>query len=254
LETAPEADLAEQSVGSASDLETRIDAPPRVAGKPGETMPALRALMAEAGVSAVMTVDTNEPGAADARGAGVGMWVPFHAAVVVRAGKAWDEGAVEAALREALGPELSAGGLGLDWVAANGPSGRVASLGEVRPLAVAVRGELLLVSDDSGMMQAMLARMGGASAAPVQATLLEGFDHDAVSGGFERVAGLLDRPGAGGGVRRVQTGDADAEAPGFFSGNLAGLARTFAAMKSERVVERRDGAVMRQTVTYAWQR
>jgi hypothetical protein len=39
----------------------------------------------------------------------------------------------------------------------------------------------------------------------------------------------------------------------FFSGDLAGLSRTFAAMQNERVVERRDGPVVRQTVTYVWQ-
>jgi len=49
-------------------------------------------------------------------------------------------------------------------------------------------------------------------------------------------------------------GETAGNAPAFFSGNLAGLSGTFAAMQSERVVERRDGAVTRQTVTYAWRR
>jgi hypothetical protein len=42
-------------------------------------------------------------------------------------------------------------------------------------------------------------------------------------------------------------------APTFFSQNMRSLSDSFKTLKSERVVERRDGNVTRQTVTYAWQ-
>ena len=64
--------------------------------------------------------------------------------------------------------------------------------------------------------------------------------------------GLIDRVGAGGDATRAQGQEAagNGNTPAFFSGDLAGLSRTFAAMQSERVVERQDGPVVRQTVTY----
>ena len=259
---AGEQDAGEQGAGSASDLgtnelEIRIDAPPRVVVKPEEQMQVLRGQFAAAGVTGVLTVDSNVAGEVETRGAGAAVWVPFHSAVVVRAAKAWDEAALESALREALGPQLSAGGLGLEWSRVEGQGGGSVSLGEVRGLRMAVRGELLLLSDDAAMMEAMLAgvgsRVGSAgTAGGSPATLVAGFDRDAVAGPFARLSGLIDRVDAGGGARQV--GETAGNAPAFFSGNLAGLSGTFAAMQSERVVERRDGAVTRQTVTYAWRR
>jgi hypothetical protein len=41
--------------------------------------------------------------------------------------------------------------------------------------------------------------------------------------------------------------------PSFFSQNMRSLGDVFAGLESERVEERRDGSLTRQTVTYAWQ-
>ena len=254
---APSVDLTGQETGSASDLETRIDAAPLAAAKPedqteqGERMQLLRAQMAATGVVGVLTVDSNEAGETDAGG---GMWVPLHSAVVIRAAKAWDEVAVAGGLEQVLEPELSAGALGLGWTRV-GRQGGYESLGQVRPLQMAVRGDLLLVADDAALMEAILARVGTAvPAAPMEARLVGGFDHDAAAGGFARLSELIDGAEAGGDARRARGPGTEGSTPAFFSADLAGLSRTFAAMKSERVVERQDGAVMRQTVTYVWQR
>jgi hypothetical protein len=101
----------------------------------------------------------------------------------------------------------------------------------------------------------MLARVSSGTVAPVEATLVGGFNHDAAAGPFAQFSGLIDRVGAGGDATRAQGQEAagNGNTPAFFSGDLAGLSRTFAAMQSERVVERRDGPVVRQTVTYVWQ-
>ena len=41
--------------------------------------------------------------------------------------------------------------------------------------------------------------------------------------------------------------------PSFFSQTMRGLGDTFSALESERFIERRDGPLIRRTVTYAWQ-
>jgi hypothetical protein len=84
------------------------------------------------------------------------------------------------------------------------------------------------------------------------AMLVAGFDHDAAAGPFARFSGLIDGVNRTGEPTRMRMGNGNQ--PLFFSGNVLSLSRTFAAMKSERVVERQDGPVTRQTVTYAWQR
>ncbi len=152
---APSADLSEQATGSATDLETRIDAAPMAAIIPAEQMRLLRAQIAAAGIVGVLTVDSNDAGAMDAAAATASMWIPFHSGVVLRAARAWDESAIETALVEALEPRLSAGNLGLAW---NRQSGGYASLGQIEPLQVAVRGNLLLITDDAKLMETMLAR------------------------------------------------------------------------------------------------
>jgi hypothetical protein len=120
---APSVNLTAQETGTASDLETRIDLAPRVAMKSGEGMKQLRTLLAAAGVVGVLTVDSNEAGEMDARGATGSVWVPFHSAVVLRAAKPWDEGAVGVVIQQALRPHLSAGGLELEWAKVNRQGG-----------------------------------------------------------------------------------------------------------------------------------
>jgi hypothetical protein len=252
---APEADLSEQTTGEASDLETRIDAAPLPPTNPEEQMKLLRAQIADAGVVGVLTVDSNQPGAAGAPPGAAAMWVPIHSGVVIRATRAWDQTAMESALTDALGPQLSAGNLGLAWTA---QSAGYASLGQARPLQIAVRGNLLLVTGDAQMMEQMLARVSQPTAAPIAATFVGGFDHQAAAAPFARLSSLIDRVDASeatGAPGPPPNGNApaDGNAPPFFSGDLAGLSRTLAAMRSERVVERRDGPVVRQTVTYVWQ-
>jgi hypothetical protein len=248
-QTAPSANLGEQETGSSSDLETRIDAAPIVSEKPEEQMKLLRSQIATAGVVGVLTVSSNEHGATDGTAA---MWVPIHSGVVIRAAKAWDESALESGLADALEPQLSAGQMGLGWIR---QSDGYASLGAVRPLHMAVRGDLLLVADSAEMMEAMLARVPVRAAPPLQATLVGGFDHEAAAAPFARLSALIDRVDANDGATQAQDAgtSADGKAPAYFSGDMAGLSQTFAAMRSERVVERRDGPVMRQTVTYVWQ-
>ena len=73
-------------------------------------MQLLRAQIAAAGIVGVLTVDTNDAGAAPA--ATTSIWVPMHSGVVIQAQKPWDQAAVESSIQQALAPQLGAGGLG----------------------------------------------------------------------------------------------------------------------------------------------
>jgi hypothetical protein len=248
---APSEDLTEQDAGSANgspanDLETRIDAPPQAPAKPGQQMQLLRAQLASTGVVGILTVDTNDAAATPAPNPLI--WVPMHSGVVIQAERPWDEAAIESSIQQALAPQLSAGGLGLAW---SRQSAGYSSLGQIRPLQIAVRGNLLVVADDPSLMAAILARIPPAPVAPLDAMSVSGFDHDAAAGVFTQFTSLLDRSDTN--ARQQQPAEADGSTPAFFSKNLVGLSKTFTAMKSERVVQRRDGPLTRQTVNYVWQ-
>jgi hypothetical protein len=94
------------------------------------------------------------------------------------------------------------------------------------------------------MLTAALGRVAGA-ATTQKAMLLAGFDHAGQRAPYARLVGLID--GTNG--RMVEHAQ-----PAFFSGDMRSLSDAFAAMTSEKLVQRRDGAVVRQTVTYEWAR
>jgi hypothetical protein len=264
MRTAPDADLAVHEVGSTADFETRIDAAPLAHPVRGAELAALRQTLAASGVQAMMTVSRT----GDARG---GIWVPFQSAVVLSAATDWDMAAMQAALQRALEAHITAGGLGLAWKSIKIKGGSYAEVSDSRPLEMAVRGKLCILTDDAGLMQEMLgqtsdAGTGGRPAGKTEtksdaqgreahATLIAGFNLARERASFARWSGLVDRTN---GASAVQHGGADANGsdgePSFFSGNMRSLGDVFAALESERVVERGDGTLTRQTVTYAWRR
>jgi hypothetical protein len=82
-----------------------------------------------------------------------------------------------------------------------------------------------------------------------QTTLIAGFDLAQERPGFARWSALVDRTNSGAAGQDGPSGE-----PGFFSQNMLGLTNVFAPLESERMVESRDAALTRQTVTYAWKR
>jgi hypothetical protein len=262
MRAAPDADVSVHEVGSASDFETRIDAAPLARPVRGAELAALRRALATASPQAMMTVSRT----GDVRG---GIWVPFQSAVVLSAATDWDLAAMQAALQRALEAHITAGGLGLAWRSIKTKEGSYVEVSDSRPLEMAVRGKLCILADDAGLMQEMLGQASGAgpgrksaretemrSDAQVrqgQTTLIAGFDLAQERASFARWSGLVDRTNAG---PAAQNSGADADGnggePSFFSRNMRSLGDVFAALESERVVERGDGALTRQTVTYAW--
>jgi hypothetical protein len=260
VRVAPDADVSVREVGSASDFETRIDAAPLARPMHGAELAALRQALAAASPQAMITVSRT----GDARG---GIWVPFQSAVVLSAATDWDLAAIQAALQRALEAHITAGGLGLAWKSIKVKEGSYVEMSDSRPLEMAVRGKLCILADDAGLMREMLGQTSDAgpgrksaretemrSDAQVrqgQATLIAGFDLAQERASFTRWSSLVDQTNTG---LAAQNGGVDGSGgePSFFSLNMRSLGNVFAALESERVVERGDGTLTRQTVTYAW--
>ncbi len=265
---APEADVAVHEAGVSSDLETRIDAAPLARPAQDLELKALRQMLATAGLQGMMTL-SRTGGAED------GLWVQFQSAVVLSAANNWDIAELQSAVRQTIAAHLTAGGLGLEWKPVKVGGTSYFELSQTRPLEMAVQGKLCLLTDDRRLMEEMLGRVSGKSrdtshgqqslrtpggdAHPAPATLIAGFNIQEERGSFGRWSALVDKTNsvrADGALGR-EDGSGNAEngsEPSFFSQNMRGLGDVFAALESERVVEQRDGALTRQTVTYAWRK
>lgn len=257
---APQANLTVQNTGAATDLETRIDEPVFTAPAKGSELDTLRQALDTAGLVAMMTVSRT----GQARD---GIWVPYSAGVVLRAAKPWDESAMETALKRAVAAHVTAGSLGLDWKPVSAGNAVYFEMSETRPLEVAFRGDLCMVTDDPELMRDMLMRAAqpaqGSGRATSNDTVIAGFDLTRERPAFARWTNIVDRVGqrgssAGNGAQGDGTDDAGTVGfggePGFFSRNMRSLGTAFSALESERFVERRDGPLVRQSVTYAWKR
>jgi hypothetical protein len=269
LRLAPEADLTVPEAGTAGDLETRIDSiaiANAAHTNAGSELAPLRQTLADSGLESMMTLSrTND--AAD------GIWIPFQSAIVFSAAKDWDTAAMQSALLLAMQAHLTAGGLGLEWKPVQSKQGTYFEISEARPLELAIKGKLCLLADDPGLMLEMLQHLSSATAnretnrrsasrsgaksgptsdtagSPSQAIVLAGFDLPEERASFARWSTLVDRTSGPAGASN-QAGNASE--PAFFSQNMRSLSDAFAALQSERLVERRDGTLTRQTVTYAW--
>jgi hypothetical protein len=221
--------------GAEADLETRIDEPPMARRDQFATQP-LAAEMARAGVKAYIEAQANRPAAG-------GVFHELPCALAFQATGAWDDAAVRAALATGLENLWSASGLGLHWVELTRNGVTWHELDGLSHLAVATRGDLLIVGNSGTMMEAMLDRAGRPAAAVPPATSIAEFRHAQEQPNFELLTGTLDRTNSRSGMFRP-----DAEP--FFSGNLASLGVTLNRVSSAAIAVHDRGDTVEQTVTY----
>ncbi len=263
LRFAPTADFSVPQAGAASDLESRIDTPPFVEPAKSLVTDSLTAAITSAAPDALLTTTrTREP--ID------GIWVPFQSAVLLHAPKDWDLAAIQTALQQSAQARLTAGGLGLNWKQIKLKGASYWELNETKPLELAVKGKLCILADDPQLMNELLAHgfstpekpsRGKKNAAPTSqstgnpgstypadAALIAGVNLTPERASFARWSTLVDRNSSGSGSAGSQNGNQ----PAFFSANMRSLADAFAPLDRERMVERHDGPLTRQTVTYLW--
>jgi hypothetical protein len=255
---APDEDLAVHSAGEAVDLETRLDDAPHGVVAATTQLDALKGALGNADLRAMMTISRTGAAHHDAGGAKAqGMWVPFQSAVILSSGKDWDASLMQAALQGAVAAHVTTSNLGLAWKPVSTKTGTYMEISETRPLEMVARGKLLVLCDDAAWMAELMDRLppqagdavtGSANAQGAHATMIAGFDLTAERDNFARWTGLVDRK------QGPASKDASGQAPEFFSGDMRSLGDAFSDLESERMVESRDGALTRQTVTYAWRR
>jgi hypothetical protein len=243
--TAPAA-VAAENAGSATLFDTTIDTAP-VTVRQTDAYAPLRALLAAQLPDASLEVITT-------RAPKDGVFVSLQTAMVVSAAQAWDENAVRQALTQALLPGLTTGKLGVIWELRSSAGGDYFALDGAELLFVAVNGKLVLLANDSALMEKLLARGQKASSTggnnSVTYTAL--FRHSQEQGNFRRLMAQLDLAGHRGTVDQAAT--TAGETPAFFSGNAASFSRAFSRLESERIEETDQGATVTQTVTYQWSR
>ena len=237
-EIAPQVALTSGETGNSADLETRIDAAPAV-HVTGDSAQPLKALLHGNPALATLQLQSTETDKG-------GVFVRIHSAVAMAGTSDWNEATVRSALVDFVRPSLTAGQLGVVWQPASG----LAQLDGLLPLAVAVNGKYLIVSDDASLVSAVLSRLKQKSTVK-PAALIAGFNHARERERFARFTGQLDAASAGGPVFANPNGGA---APAFLSGNIASFSAVLAAVSSERIVVRDAGGKVLQTVTYEWSR
>jgi len=229
---APQVVLTSGEQGSSADLETRIDQAPASASE-NESASVLKDLLEKSLPRASLQIQTTDRDSA-------GVFVRMRSAIVIASRSDWNEATVQSAFSEAIRPGLTASQLGIGWAQKSG----YRQLDGLFPLYVAARGKYLLVSDDSALMQSMLAKASQRSErAPLE--LLAGFRHDRERGNFERFMRLVDRPGGASSENGVRE-------PQFFSGNMSSLSATLSGVSAEHIEIRSEGSKVRQTVNYEW--
>jgi hypothetical protein len=225
--------------GAESDLETRIDEPPMERRDQFTAQP-LTTEMARAGVKAYIEAQANRPAAG-------GVFRELPCALAFQATGAWDDLAVRAALTAGLENLWSASGLGLHWVEVTRNGVTWHEMDGLAHLAVATRGDLLIVGNSGAMVAAMLERTGRPAGAVPPATSIAEFRHAQEQPNFESLTGALDRTNSRSGMFR---GMLQGDAQPYFSGNLASLGVTLNRVSSAAISVNDRGDTVEQTVTY----
>lgn len=236
---APNVVLSEGQTGSEQDLETRIDIPP-LTGAEGRFEPtALKKLLAEAKLVGALQLES-------ARETPGGVFVGTQSAIVLEAAADWNAEAARAALLSSVGGLWTTSGLGAQWVERATGDTAHSELDGLTPLAMAVRGKLLIVGSSNapvvGVLE-LLARAPGNDGGVYAA----GFRHTTERAALVKMTRLIETPLAqqfGG-----DQGPAGRE-PWFFSENLGSLSHALARVQSESIVVNDRGPMVSQTVIY----
>ena len=234
--TAPRVHLGAQRVGAEGALETRIDQPPPPLSTDRFSRDALNGLLNQTRVDGLLHVQTSR----DVSG---GIFVGNQSAVVLLGAAEWDPGAARDALRSSVEALWTTSRLGAEWVERGEGETGYHQLDGLTPLAVAVRGRHLVVSNSAELAEAVLTRL----AAPVpdaQGVYAASLRHGAERGHYMRLMGHLDY------VRISRYGTVGKRPPRFFSDNVASLSRTLSRVGAVSIVTRDEGPSVAQTVTY----
>ena len=228
---APQAQIGNDETGLSSDLETRIDQPPTQPGDSVNNAAPLQAMLSKNPPSAILRTQSTEKDKD-------GVFVRIHSAVALLGASDWNEAEVRKALADFVRPSFTTGQLGINWQ----PNASGFALDGLWTLSVSVNGKYLFISDDGGLISAMLSNPKQTNAQQ-PAMYVAAFDHSRARENFLALTRLLDKSAGSSGA---------GDRPDFFSKNIGSLSSTLAGVSSEKIVIRDAGDKVMQTVTYEW--
>ena len=248
---APAVSSTPGQAGSESDLETRIDVAPLQGTAGALGADALKKLLSAAPLEAVMEFHS-------LRHAGSPAFVEPHTAILIRRSADWDSQEVRDTLGAAIRDLWTTSQIGVNWVEDRAESVSYFHLDGLVPLAVAVRGSVLLLANSDETLRSLLVRgASGPTANPPGAAqgqnlvYAAGFHHVAEREKIVTMMRLIETP-----LPRAYVGSADEQGrePAFFSGNLASLSQSLERIESESLVVEDRGPLLVQTATYRLKR
>jgi hypothetical protein len=236
---APGVALTQGQTGSESDLETRIDVPPLqgTTGAPGAE--ALKKLLNAVPLEAVLefhSLQNTRPSA----------FIEPHSAVLIRSSANWDSEATRNALRAAIMDLWTTSQIGVTWVARHEGNADYYQLDGLAPLALAIKGPILLLANSGETLNSLLVNSPGTEVGP-NVVYAAGFRHSAERHNIVETMRLIETP-----LPQQYRGLAGEEGrtPSFFSENLASLSQSLESIESESLVVEDRGPQLHQTVTY----
>jgi hypothetical protein len=237
---APNVDLTGGDVGSSADLETRIDQPRLSNASAADEWSDLRGLLQGAKLQAMLSFDSTRVDQNTD-------FLEIQSAVVLAAASDWDAAAVNDALARGIAQSATTQRLGASWKPGGKSPNDYFELDGLLPVRVAVRGKLLIASNDAISVTEVLSRLKSAPAAE-PATYVAGFRHAAEQSNFLRLASTLDRANS---QVSEQSPDPGSE-PEFFSANLGSLSLVLSGLDSESLIVRDSAGKTLETVIYRW--
>ena len=240
---APAVSLDGGSVGSESDLETRIDEPPQpIVGARFVPME-LSKLLESSRLEAALELESSET-------ASDGVFVRTPSAVVLLAVADWDGERARRALTAAAQELWATSDLGVGWIAHQKGQETYYELDGLAGLSMATRGRLLVVANSPLHLVAALDRIPKApseNAATPGLVYAARFNHARESANFTRMMRLIDYPNA---PSSPTMGAAGAREPQFFSENIASLSHTLSRVESASIAVDDHGPSVSVTAVY----
>jgi len=236
--TAPGAAATTATVGSEADLETRIDEPQPAPVKAGENP--LKVLLTAAQPTAVLKLKNT-------RQTQDGVFVQPLAAVAIIASNSWNPDSVREALQKSV-ESITTSRLGATWAPRRQGATTYYELDGLRALAVFTDKNLLVISNSSETMQAILGSI--TKPAVSGAWYASGFEHGKESGNFIKMTRSIENTGVSSG--NPEHGNDSTRQPKFFSDNIGSLSDTLKRVQSETIEVHDLGDRETQTVRFKW--
>lgn len=234
---APPASSTGEAAGTEADLETRIDEPPLSADSSGALVTGpLQSLLEQAQPQALLEVQSTT---SLSNG-----FITTPCVIAIAAASDWNGAAVRESLTKAVETLWTTSRLGAQWIPATAGTHAIQRLNGLAPLLMISRGHILFLSNDAGLLAAVLDRSTTPTPAKSsQLTYSAAFRHRSERANYNRLMSTLDLS------QSVATSNGNQ--PQFFSQNLASLSGLLSFVNEVSVTASDRGNTVVEQVVYS---